>query len=119
LIGRVRDRQLFDRLRTSGRRIRRGSLTVTYVTLDGEVDSPLVAFAIGRRFGPAVARNRARRRLREAFRQARASVGAPIPAALLVQARPSVLDEPFTDLVRRSTEILLAVTSADPPVARR
>ena len=85
---------------------------MTYVALDGHLDGPAVAFAIGRRFGPAVARNRARRRLREAFRQARAALGVPIPVALLVQARPVVLELPFQQLVDLASEVLTAVAPA-------
>jgi ribonuclease P protein component len=100
---------MFETLRGSGRRLRRGPLTVTYAALDGQPDGPFLAFAIGRRFGPAVARNRARRRLRAAFRQARVDLGAPVPYALLVQARPAVLDAPFPQLVRTADEVLRAV----------
>lgn len=102
---------MFDTLRTSGRRIRRGPLTVTYVALDRHEDGPAVAFAIGRRFGPAVQRNRARRRLREAFRQARAGIDGPVPYALLIQARPAVLEAPFASLVRDAGHVLGAITA--------
>lgn len=102
---------MFETLRTSGRRIRRGPLTVTYVALDRHEDGPAVAFAIGRRFGPAVQRNRARRRLRAAFRQACADFNGPLPYALLIQARPAVLDAPFDSLVRDAGHVLGAVTT--------
>jgi ribonuclease P protein component len=99
LIGRVRDRRLFDTLRASGRTIRQGSLTVSYVPLAEAGPGPLVAFALGRRFGTAVQRNRARRRVRAAFAEAASALGRPFPYAFLVRARPSVLDDPFPRLV--------------------
>ena len=86
---------------------------MTYLPLPDPQDEPLVAFAIGRRFGPAVTRNRARRRLREAFREARCQVGRPVPYALLVQARPVVLDEPFPRLVRTCSSIFRAMTAPE------
>jgi len=50
-----------------GTRRRSGPLTVAFVpAVDGETPArPCVAFAIGRRVGPAVVRNRLRRRLRD------------------------------------------------------
>ena len=62
-VWRVRDAGTFRELRRRGRRARRGGLSVTW--LPGADDTPpRVAFAIGRRVGPAVTRNRLRRRLR-------------------------------------------------------
>lgn len=61
----VRTRQEFALLR-KGRSIRRGPVTVRFrPSNDGStLDPPRVAYAIGRSFGPAVTRNRMRRRLR-------------------------------------------------------
>lgn len=89
---------------------------MTYVALEGRSDGPLVAYAIGRRFGSAVARNRARRRLREAFRQALGQLDGPLPYALLVSARPAVLDTPFPQLLGHAGEVLAAITSPRPAV---
>ena len=91
---------------------------MTYVVLEGRSDGPLVAFAIGRRFGPAVARNRARRRLREAFRQAGAELDGGLPVALSISARPAVLDAPFPELVRLAGEVLAAIAPAAQPAVR-
>ena len=87
---------------------------MTYLPLPAQQDEPLVAFAIGRRFGPAVSRNRARRRLREAFREARRQLDRPVPYAVLVQARPVVLDEPFPRLVGTCSSIFRAMTAHEP-----
>ncbi len=61
LIWRVRDRRTFASLRQA-RRVRSGPVTVAWVD-DGSVP-PRVAYAVGRRTGPAVRRNRVRRQLR-------------------------------------------------------
>jgi ribonuclease P protein component len=61
---------------------------------------PEVAFVAGRRVGGAVQRNRAKRRLRAAARDAR------LPEAdLVVDARSGALDAPF-DVLRQDLERL-------------
>jgi ribonuclease P protein component len=60
---RVRDRATFAALR-AGRRGHAGPVRVTWVPEPEAGDPPRVAFAVGRRVGPAVARNRVRRQLR-------------------------------------------------------
>ncbi len=68
-----------------GRRVREGPLTVIH---RAEPTAPRVAFAVGRKVGPAVVRNRLRRRLRVLWRQAMPADGdylilvAPAAAAL-------------------------------------
>ena len=62
LIWRIRDRATFDALAT-GRRRRRGPISMTFLPGDPSVP-PRVAYAVGKRVGPAVVRNRVRRRLR-------------------------------------------------------
>lgn len=88
---------------------------MTYVPVDG-ISEPVVAFAIGRRFGSAVVRNRARRRIRAALATVVSSWPAPVPYALLVQARPAVLTQPFAGLLDDVAHLLGAVTA---PAARR
>jgi ribonuclease P protein component len=62
LIWRITRRSTFAALR-QGRRARRGPITVSFT--DGSpAEPPRVAFAIGRKVGSAVERNRLRRRLR-------------------------------------------------------
>ena len=55
----------------------------------------------------AVQRNRARRRLREAYRAAREA--APARAALVVIGRPAVLREPFSALLAQMRQALAAI----------
>ena len=56
----------------------------------------LVGFAVSRRAGGAVARNRARRRLREAYRRERQVLVAGVVAMFV--ARPGALTRRFADL---------------------
>jgi ribonuclease P protein component len=60
---RVRDRATFAALRT-GRRGHAGSVRVMWLPEPGGDTPPRVAFAVGRRVGSAVVRNRVRRQLR-------------------------------------------------------
>ena len=83
MIWRIRERSAFTRLATEGRRTRAGVLWCTFVP-DPSNTPPQVAFAIGRAFGPAVARNRLRRQLRHLLREL------PLPGGLfLVGAQPA------------------------------
>jgi ribonuclease P protein component len=59
-------------------------------------DGRRVGFAVSRRVGGAVARNRARRRLREAYRLQQEALQAPVDAVFV--GRPGVLTRRFQDL---------------------
>jgi len=54
---------VFSRLVSEGRRVRRDDLSVRWI-IEDEAGAPCVAYAIGRKVGSAVVRNRIRRRLR-------------------------------------------------------
>jgi ribonuclease P protein component len=56
-----------------------------------------VGFAVSRRVGGGVARNRARRRLREAYRRQQGVLRAPV--VVMFVARPNVLVRRFNDLL--------------------
>jgi ribonuclease P protein component len=60
-------------------------------------DPPRVAYAIGRAVGPAVARNRVRRRLRAAMQELRDLLAAG--CSYLVTARPGAEVTAYRDLV--------------------
>lgn len=77
LIPAVRGRRAFDALRRHGSRSRAGALRITFHA-DGS-PTPRLAFAIGRKVGPAVARNRARRRLRVIFAEIAADEPSLVP----------------------------------------
>lgn len=65
-----------------------------------------MAFAVGKRTGNAVTRNRARRRLRAAVRAAAPDL-AP-GHAYLVSAGPDAVTAPFVDLQRAVAAVLVA-----------
>lgn len=94
---RIRDRATFVALRTAGRRGRSGPVSVTF--LPRRAEDPVqarVAYAVGRRVGGAVMRNRVRRRLRAAV----AALPGPLPSgAYLVAGGQDVLRCSFDDVV--------------------
>src|SRR5256886_9321921 len=84
----------FQAVLQGGKRIDRPALIVLWRE---STESTRVGFAVSRQLRLAVQRNRARRRLREAYRAARDA--APAHAALVVIGRPAVLREPFATLL--------------------
>ena len=92
LIWRIQERSAFARLSSEGRRAQAGVLWCTYV-LDPIVTPPRVAFAIGRAYGPAVMRNRLRRRLRAVL----ATSDLP-PGWYLVGAKPPAASRSANEL---------------------
>ncbi len=86
--------------------MRGGVVTVTAV-LDPTLQPPRVAFALGRRVGSAVVRNRVRRRLRAAL--AELACGEPgVPGGLyLIGAGPEAASASFGEL-REGLEMALS-----------
>ena len=79
----------------------------SFVALWRRAEKRRVGFAVSRQVRGAVARNRARRRIREAYRQIRAQMPGDIAAIII--ARPSAGTRPFPELVddmRRLAETL-------------
>jgi ribonuclease P protein component len=66
-----------------------------------------VGFAVSRQIPGAVQRNRARRRLREAYRAAREA--APTHTALVIIGRPGALRAPFLALAAELSGALAAI----------
>jgi len=96
LIGRIRDRRSFEQLRHEGRRVRTEHLWCRFRD-DPAAVPPRVAFAIGRAVGPAVVRNRLRRRLR-AIVGASAATG-QLPAGwILIGPRGPIVERSFDEL---------------------
>ena len=93
LILRVRDRATFARL-ARARVCRCDPVWVRRVSVGGA--GPQVAYAIGRRVGNAVTRNRVRRRLRTALLADRAMVRSD--SAYLVGATPAAATASFAEL---------------------
>jgi ribonuclease P protein component len=110
LIGRLGERREFERLTRDGRRARSATLWCRYLD-DPAVVPPRVAFAIGREIGPAVVRNRLRRRLRELVRPAAVGEDALLVCGLLlVGARPPAVERSFAGLAEEMTVLLETVT---------
>jgi ribonuclease P protein component len=103
VVWRIQDRATFEALRRSERRARRGPVSVTYAA--GESPSPRIAYAVGKRVGKAVVRNRLRRRLRAAV----SGLTGLQPGAYLVAADPGAAGLSYEDL---RTKVASAMTAA-------
>lgn len=97
LTWRIRDRATFDAL-AGARRLRRGPIWLRHLS-DEHADRARVAYAIGRRVGTAVTRNRLRRRLRAIVATAEAD-GRLEPGAYLIGATPEAPTMTYADLER-------------------
>jgi ribonuclease P protein component len=95
LIWRVDRRDTFEALR-HGRRCRQGPITLAWIAGD-PTEPPRVAYTIGRRVGPAVVRNRLRRRLRAVIRESAAGLR---PGAYLIGAGPGAVALSYDELRR-------------------
>jgi ribonuclease P protein component len=104
LIWRVERRDTFEALR-GGRRCRQGPLSVAWVPGDPS-EPPRVAYAIGRKVGGAVDRNRLRRRLRTVIRELRDTLR---PGAYLVGAGPSALALSYPQLRTVALKALICI----------
>ena len=99
----------FAGLRRTRHRARSGPLRVSWVP--GPAGSPpSVAYAIGKRVGPAVVRNRLRRRLRAIFAEL-----APAPGDYLVICDPDAASVPFSDLKVLVSKALAALSPTPSP----
>lgn len=111
MIGRVRDRRTFVALRAHGIRVRRGPLGLTFLE-EADAAGTRVAFAVTKRVGGAVDRNRIRRRLRAVLAELAArDDGSVPPGVLLVSAGPEASDRTPEEL-RNDVMRLLAALEA-------
>jgi ribonuclease P protein component len=102
LIWRIRDRSTFDRL-AAVRRHRRGPISMSFLPGDPSTP-PRVAYAVGRRVGPAVVRNRVRRRLRAAAFTHRAELRPG--GAYLFGASPAAATASYAELDAAMAQLL-------------
>lgn len=106
---RVRDAATFAALRNSRHRGRSGPLWIVWAPVSGAAP-PMLAFAIGRRVGGAVTRNRLRRQLRAAF-----CAADPAPGAYLLGVAPEAVGLSFdklTELVHQALQSLRGTPAA-------
>ena len=92
-VARLRGRRAFAQLATHGRTVRSGPLRVRFVAGPAV---PTVGYAIGKKYGRAVDRNRIRRRLRAAVMHSTT----PLTSGFyVISADPAAASVPFKDLV--------------------
>jgi ribonuclease P protein component len=91
LIWRIRDRRSFVELRRRGRRAHAGCVTVTFAAAPAgtPAEPPRVAFALSRKVGSAVARNRVRRQIQAHLRSVAVSMA---PGAYMFTLRPGAAE---------------------------
>jgi len=115
LIWRIKDRRSFGDLRRA-RRSRAGPITVSFGSGSPDLP-PRVAYAIGRKVGDAVVRNRLRRRLREIIRELAPHLR---PGTYLIGAVPEAVPLSHRELranVIRALAALAALRSDDHALA--
>jgi ribonuclease P protein component len=103
-VWRIRDRATFEALRVQGRRVRRGPVSLTWLP-DVADAPPRVAYTVTRRFGPAVSRNRMRRRLRAVVHEL--APGIP-PGSYLIGVAPAASQLSHAELVSTLSDALAA-----------
>ena len=114
MIHRIRDRQGFERLARDGMRLRRRSLWCSWCP-DPDSNHPAVAFAIGRACGPAVVRNRLRRRLRAILTELDRSQPIP-PVLLLIGVGPRATELTFDQLTTEVASLIAEIRRSARPV---
>lgn len=93
---RLRKRADYLRLQQQGRRV--PARFVTLLTLANDVAVPRLGLIASRRLGPAVARNRAKRRLRDLFRRHRDVLGPGAALDIVAIPKRELMAAPFSDV---------------------
>lgn len=113
LTWRTRGRSSFEGLRRAST-VRSGPLTVSWLPAQS-AQPPALAFAIGKRVGNAVVRNRLRRRLREAARQLATLPG----GTYLIRARPGAVTLSFQEISTHLSRAVGSLTSPERPTPQQ
>ena len=83
-------------------------------TTDDDVIRVRISYAIGRRVGSAVVRNRLKRRLRAVVAQVHEGPGGPVPPGdYPLVADPELVDTTPDELRARAGDVITAVTTGD------
>jgi ribonuclease P protein component len=93
---RVRKRAEFVRVQSGGRRV--SGRFVTLLILANDCTAPRLGLIASRKLGPAVARNRAKRRLRDLFRRHREALGPHAAVDVVAIPRREICRAPFADV---------------------
>jgi ribonuclease P protein component len=113
LTWRTRGRSVFEGLRRAST-VRSGPFTVSWLpAVPGQ--PPALAFAIGKRVGNAVVRNKLRRRLREAARH----LVTLAPGTYLIRARPSAARLSFQEISVHLSRAMSSFPSSGKSVAQQ
>jgi ribonuclease P protein component len=107
LIQRIRGRHAFETLARDGRRVRRSTLWCNWCP-QPQANATFVAYSIGRACGPAVVRNRLRRRLRAVLRELDRAESLPA-GTMMIGARPSATELTFDQLRDAVTALIGAL----------
>jgi ribonuclease P protein component len=100
---RLKQQGEFARARSQGRRLICGCLIANVLQRPGRLTARL-GVVTGKRVGNAVARNRARRLMRESFRLHQHELSGPVDLVLV--ARPSIAGKKFADVERDFLRVL-------------
>jgi ribonuclease P protein component len=111
LIHRIRGRDAFGRLAHDGMRIRRPALWCTWCP-DPSTTTMSVAFSLSRALGPAVVRNRLRRRLRSILRESETTLPGGM---MLIGATPAAVELTFDQLRAELSQLLMTAAARTAP----
>jgi ribonuclease P protein component len=109
---RLADRREIDQLFRRGARVEQSAFVLLYLPLRGRQQA---AFTAGRRLGGSVMRNRARRRLREAYRRQQGALLPGRDVRLVFVARRPATTEAFPEIARQMTRALRRTARAIAP----